>query len=232
MKTLTKGKYVIATTKSWNIEEAKNFISKNPDLEVLLITNKGKLTYQKIEQFHPGYIFFPHWSWIIPKQIYKNYECVVFHMADLPFGRGGSPLQNLIERGISRTKISAIRAVKELDAGGIYLKRNLSLKGSADIIFKEAAKTIFGDIIPYIIKNQPNPTPQKGKVVVFSRRTPAQSSISNLNSLKKVYDYIRMLDAKGYPSAFVETSKLKMEFFNAKLHKQDVLANVRIKVKK
>ena len=59
-------------------------------------------------------------------------------MTDLPFGRGGSPLQNLITRGISKTKISALRCNEEIDAGPIYLKRPLSLHGSAEEIYQLA----------------------------------------------------------------------------------------------
>lgn len=55
-------------------------------------------------------------------------------MTDLPYGRGGSPLQNLIKRNIENTKISAIKVVKDLDAGDIYLKRDLNLNGTADEI--------------------------------------------------------------------------------------------------
>ena len=32
------------------------------------------------------------------QEIHENYKCIIFHMTDLPFGRGGSPLQNLISR--------------------------------------------------------------------------------------------------------------------------------------
>ena len=48
-------------------------------------------------------------------------------MTDVPFGRGGSPLQNLISRGIYETKISAFRCVAEMDAGPVYPKRPFSL---------------------------------------------------------------------------------------------------------
>ena len=61
-------------------------------------------------------------------------------MTDLPFGRGGSPLQNLIERGIYETKLSALRCCKELDGGDIYLKRPLSLWGTAEEIYLRAAE--------------------------------------------------------------------------------------------
>ncbi len=227
----TKQKYIIATIKSWNIELAKSFVAANPELEVKVITDKERLTYDAVAEFNPMCIFFPHWSWIIPEKIYENFECVVFHMTDLPFGRGGSPLQNLIVRGIYQTKISAIRVVEQLDAGPVYLKRDLSLEGSAEQIFKRASKIIFKDMLPYIIKNKPTPLPQKGEIAKFRRRTPKQSNIENLSSNTKVYDYIRMLDAEGYPSAFLETPGFKIEFSNAKLEKGGVLATARIKAK-
>lgn len=231
MKTSGKRKYIVATIKSWNIEEAHKFIALNPGLKIELIDDRNKLTFDRAKQFRPRYIFFPHWSWIIPREIYDNFECIVFHMTDLPFGRGGSPLQNLIERGIYQTKITAIRAVEQLDAGPIYLKRDLRLEGSAEDIFKRASKIIFEDMTPYIIGNEPSPVPQKGKIVTFNRRTPKQSNIANLRSKRRVYDYIRMLDAEGYPSAFVETPELKIEFFNAKLEDEYVSAQAKIEVK-
>ena len=43
-------------------------------------------------------------------------------MTDLPFGRGGSPLQNLIVRGFEETMTSAIKVTKGIDTGDIYLK--------------------------------------------------------------------------------------------------------------
>ena len=47
----------------------------------------------------------------MPSEIIRNYECICFHETDLPFGRGGSPIQNLIVRGFKTTKISAIKMI-------------------------------------------------------------------------------------------------------------------------
>ncbi len=95
--------YVIATVKSWNIENSIKFISRNPRDVFRLVTEKSELTEEMLREVRPRYIFFPHWSWMIPECIYERYECVVFHMTDLPFGRGGSPLQHLLVRGMYQT---------------------------------------------------------------------------------------------------------------------------------
>ena len=228
-----KKKIIIATIKSWNLNNAKQFKKRcSNKYSVLIIDKKEDLNYRKIAKFNPGYIFFPHWSWMIPKSIFENFECVVFHMTDLPFGRGGSPLQNLVSRGIKRTRISAIKVGKELDAGPVYMKIDLNLNGSATDIYKKTAEIVFGKIIPVIISGETVPVPQKGRAVIFKRRSSLESDISGLRSANKVFDWIRMLDAEGYPAAFIESEGLKIEFYNAKLYGKYVTATAKIKVKR
>ena len=198
---------------------------------IVYIKSKDDLTYDNLKKINPEYVFFAHWSYIIPAEIYENFNCVIFHMTDLPFGRGGSPLQNLLERGIYHTKISAIKCVKELDAGDIYLKKDFDISyGSAQEIYQRAG-SIVSDMIDEIILTNPVPLPQKGKVVSFKRRKPEQSNIIDLQDLNKIYDYIRMLDAEGYPKAFIENHSIKFEFSHAKLENGKLLAQVEIKVK-
>lgn len=190
---------------------------------VQFITSREDLNIKTLSAVNPDYVFFPHWSYIIPAQIYEKFNCVIFHMTDLPFGRGGSPLQNLISRGIYNTKISAIKCGKVLDAGDIYLKKDFSLEeGSAKEIFQKAG-FVMASMIQEIISTNPIPMPQKGKPVVFNRRTPQMSNISELTSLQKIYDYIRMLDADGYPKAYLDVGKIHFEFDTAKKISNDKL---------
>jgi len=222
---------IIATIKSWNIKQAKKFIREHPEYKVTLITRKQDLTLENIDKFNPKYIFFPHWSWKIPKNIYEKYECVAFHMTDLPFGRGGSPLQNLIARKIYKTKISAIRVIEEIDAGPIYLKEDLCLYGSAEEIFIRTSKIIFERMIPKILEGNIQPKPQEGNVVVFRRRKREEGDISGIKDLDTLFDYIRMLDAEGYPRAFLETEHFIFEFSRASLKTDRIIADVVIKPK-
>ena len=148
--------------------------------------------------------------------------------AALPFGRGGSPLQNLIVRGFKETQISAIKVTKGIDAGDIYLKKTLDLSGSARDIFNRSSNIVY-DMIEEIINNNIKPTPQIGNPVIFKRRTPLESDISKIEKIELLYDYIRMLDCEGYPNAFLETDKFRFEFNNVKLDSEiSIIANVRI----
>ena len=194
---------------------------------VLHITDNLKFKLDEIRRINPEYIFFPHWSYIIPKEIFSNYQCIVFHMTDLPHGRGGSPLQNLILAGKKKTKISAIDVVEEIDAGDIFLKKDLSLSGHAQDIFNKANK-IIQEMIIEIVTHSPTPIPQDGTPTYFKRRQPNDSDISQLDNLELVYDYIRMLDAEGYPLAYMESDSLKFEFQNVSKIDNELTASVRI----
>ena len=219
---------VIASHRSWNRNIA-NCLQENLNLEFILISEPDSLTFEHLQKIQPQYVFFPHWSYRIPEAVFTNFECIVFHMTDLPFGRGGSPLQNLITRGIYETKITALRCSEELDAGDIYLKKPLSLYGSAEEIFVRASEIIKG-MIAEIIENQYTPIPQEGEPEIFKRRKPQQSDLQSSTSLQEIFDHIRMLDAEGYPHAFIQVGSLRFDFTRASLKTDSVLADVKITI--
>ena len=223
--------YVLATSREWNKPLAKQ-IEEKTGHTFHLITRTEELTYQRMQAIRPRYIFFPHWSHIIPNEIHEAFECVIFHMTDLPYGRGGSPLQNLILRGHQETQISALRCIAELDAGPIYMKRPLSLQGSASEIFLRAADVV-QEMIEEIIYIEPIPEHQEGRPTVFRRRTPEQSNLrkANLLTLKDFFDFIRMLDAPNYPLAFIEHEGFLLEFSHAQLLNNSIEARVTIRRK-
>jgi methionyl-tRNA formyltransferase len=218
--------YVIATNKKWNFP-MRDSLEINTGCSFILIKNNEKLTLNLLSKINPKYVFFPHWSYRIPEEVFKNFECVIFHMTDVPFGRGGSPLQNLLERGIYQTKMSALKCVRKMDAGPVYLKKDLSLHGNAEEIYIRAGK-IIEEMIVEIIKNNPVPREQTGDVVEFKRRKPEQSDISGLQSIEQIFDYFRMLDAEGYPKAFLNLGDFKLEFSRASLKNGYIMADVKI----
>ena len=223
---MTSECYVVATVKPWNIELYHQRHSGLPG-QWHLIEDSSGLTEERISQLNPRYIFFPHWSWIVPDSILNLTECVCFHMTDLPFGRGGSPLQNLIVRGIKTTKLTALRMETGLDTGPIYMKLPLSLDGSAEQIYRRAAMLTW-DMITEMVKTKPQSVAQGGHPVEFTRRTPEQSLLPEVGSIEGMYDHIRMLDAPSYPKAFLEHGDWKLEFVEADQGKGGISARVRI----
>jgi len=214
---------LVVTTKSWNITNFNKYKKDN----WFLITEKHEFTYENVSKINPKYIFIPHWSWIIGENIWNNFECVVFHMADLPYGRWWSPLQNQIVRGIKNTKISAIKIDAWIDTGDIYLKKDVSLLWNANEIFMRASEIIFSEMIPYILDKQPIPVIQEWEILEFKRRKKEDWEIKEDFTLEKTYDYIRMLDGEWYPPAFIKFWNKILEFSEASLENNELIAKVK-----
>ena len=217
--------YIVATIRPWNIASYRDKISLYPG-NWHLITKPKDLTVEKIRLLKPKYIFFPHWSQFVPEEILNSTNCVCFHETDLPYGRGGSPIQNLISKGVRNTVVTAFKMNEEMDAGPIYLKENISLEGLAEEIFIRISEKI-AEMIMIIIKNNPNPIEQEGEAVTFKRRKPNQSEISTeVKNLAELFDLIRMLDASEYPKAYFEDDNFRYEFTRPALRTGNIHADV------
>lgn len=208
--------YVVCGCKSWNKRVFEQQISNLPGTWHY-IEQVNELTVEILHTISPKYVFFLHWSWIVTAEITSQFECINFHMTDLPYGRGGSPLQNLILRGHTKTKLTAHRMSKQLDEGPIYLQKDLSLEGTAQHILERACE-LSAQMIAEIISTEPEPTAQTGEITVFQRRTPEMSEMPKNLTNKQKYDFIRMLDGEGYPPAFQIIDGIRYEYRNANLH--------------
>ena len=219
-------RYIVASCREWNrplFEERSKALSGTWHY----VASPDELD-QALAETKPRYIFFLHWNDLVPERVSQAHECVCFHMTDVPYGRGGSPLQNLIMAGKTETKLSALRMVEELDAGPVYLKCPMDLHGSAEEIYKRCTNLSW-DMIDEITATNPAPVEQSGEVVTFKRRTPSQSKLPDDVSLHQMHDHIRMLDAPGYPHAFVEHGGFHIEFTDSKLEDGEIRANVTIR---
>lgn len=216
--------YLVVSHKSWTQKIFDETISKYSG-QWFFIEDKKELNITTINNINPRYIFFLHWSWKVPYEIINNYECVCFHMTDVPYGRGGSPLQNLIIRGHQQTKLTALQMTEEFDAGAVYLKEDLCLSGNAEEIYIRATN-LSATMIKQIIEQEISPIPQKGEVVNFKRRKPDESKIPKLDSLLSLHDFMRMLDAEGYPKAFIEYQGFRYEFSRSALYNGKIIADV------
>jgi methionyl-tRNA formyltransferase len=217
---------IVAGSKPWNRKVFDEIITKYPGRWHFLGLPE-ELTLEAMRQLSPRYVFFLHWSWKVPQEIIDAYECICFHMTDVPYGRGGSPLQNLIARGQRRTKLAALRMTQDFDAGPVYLKEDLCLEGNAEEIYIRASY-LSARMVRSIIAEHIEPLPQTGEVVVWKRRKPHESEVPAQISLCQLFDFIRMLDAQDYPKAFIEGKGFRFEFRRAALYDGRIVADVTI----
>tara|TARA_A100001015_G_scaffold305950_1_gene399448 strand:+ start:1639 stop:2301 length:663 start_codon:yes stop_codon:yes gene_type:complete len=219
-------KYLILSKKQWN---KKNYNSLNKSFKFF-----SSIKINEIKKISPEIIFFIHWSKKIPSKIFNNYLCIQFHSSNLPKFKGGSPIQNQIINNKRKTKITAFKVNETIDAGDFCLKKNLDLKGSANEIYIRMEKTCINMIKKLTKKKRINFFKQKGKSTFYKRRKIEESNISSLKSIniKKIYNFIRMLDAPGYPNAFLEFKNFKIEIYDAKLKNKYLNAKIKILKKK
>jgi len=204
--------YLFCAYRNWALELYKK-LSKRYN-SMILLTPPKKLTYNYVKKIKPKYIFLPDWSWLVPEEIVKNYQCVCFHESNLPKFRGGSPLQNQIIRGIKKTKSTAFLMNASLDKGDILLQKDLSLDGSLNDIFSRMINNDYEMIIK-IIKGNFSIKKQNGKPSFYKRRKPEESELKTLaHSKTYIYNFIRML-SDPYPNAFIRIGKRKIVFKSA-----------------
>ena len=215
---MKKKNILIVTLKKWNLINFRRFKKKNQRTNNLyLISKKKDLKKENLVHINPDFIFFIHWSNKVSEQIINNFNCYNFHMTDLPFGRGGSPLQNLLFRDIEKTKISLIKMNNKLDQGDIIYKKIFNLKGNAKDIYNSLSIKSF-EIIEKIIKRKKLKfIKQTGYIKTFKRIKKNSLIIKKKLTLKNIYNQIRMRDAETYEQTFVKIGKYKIYLKDAKI---------------
>ena len=221
-----KNKVIIACSKDWFLKSrnVKKFINDN---NILIIKDKKKLKFNYIKKINPKIIFFPHWSHKVDNKIINNFKSICFHTSPLPFGRGGSPIQNLIIQNFKRAPVCAIQMTQILDGGPIYLKKTVSLSGNLDEIFYRVSKIII-EMIKILIRKKIKPKKQIGKPFIFKRIDKKASEIKKEKEIREIYNKIRMLNAPDYPNAFIKLNKLRFVLTNPILKNNTILYNAKI----
>lgn len=218
--------YLVVASRPWNRLVFRQILARYPG-RWFFVDRPRRLTARHVASIGPRYIFLLHWSWRVPSGLTRRYECVGFHMTDLPYGRGGSPLQHLILRGHNATTLTAFRVGEALDAGPVYLRRRLLLHGRAEAIYLRASR-LAARMIRTLITQPIQPLPQRGRTTMFVRRHPRQSDLSGCRSLPQLFDHIRMLDADGYPRAFLLHRGFRYELSRATYSGRRLTAHVTV----
>jgi methionyl-tRNA formyltransferase len=226
MRNGTNSRYLVLGSRPWNRTVFEDTIANYPG-DWHFIGDRDALTLESVNSIAPRYLFFLHWSWLVPEALTRGFECVCFHMTDVPYGRGGSPMQNLIARAHCGTTLTALRMCAEVDAGPVYMKEPLSLEGGGEEILIRSSH-LAAHMILRIVQSEPAPVAQSGLPVLFDRRQPSESVMPELESLERAYDHIRMLDAEGYPKAYLIHRGLRYEFSRPALYDGRIIADVRI----
>jgi len=221
----------IVAKHDWYLNDAIKILKQTP--HVVLTFKTLKALEEEINlNANFDYLFFPHISELLSAEIYENFECVGFHTGDLPLDRGGSPIQNKILTGQYKTHVSAFKITGEIDAGPIYLKDEIDLSEGNIQEMLQKLSSICAEMILQIVVDNPKPEVQTGLAEIKSRRKAIDSLIPNdIDSLRSMYDFIRMLDGLEYPKAQIVLGEFIFEFTSAELTNNNLMTNCVIRKK-
>tara|TARA_R100000008_G_scaffold82847_2_gene67556 strand:- start:480 stop:1166 length:687 start_codon:yes stop_codon:yes gene_type:complete len=195
------------------------------DVDWHRVKNKKELELLELDSI--SYIFFFHWSEIVPSNIHEKCKCIVVHTANLPHGRGGSPIQNQIMDDIVQSRINLLKMTDRVDSGPVYSSVPITLYGNLLDIWMTIAN-LTKKLIVEFIKKEPIPKNQETlSTKPYKRRR--NNSLPLQEDLYKIYKFIQMLDAPGYPQAMLELGKYNLYFSRAKLKDtKEIICDVKI----
>ena len=126
-----------------------------------------------------------------------------FNTAPLPFGRGGSPIQNMIFKKIKESPVCAVHMTNKIDSGPIYLKKMISLSGNLEDIFVRISFAII-QMIKILIKKKNSTKKANWESCEIKKEIKKnQSEIKIEKNINEIFDKIRMLDMDEYPNAYI-----------------------------
>ena len=144
---------------------------------------------------------------VAPEVLRRNANNLVVHESALPQGRGWSPLTWQVLEGKNEIPVTLLEAVAAMDAGDIYARECLQLRGDElvpELRAAQAAATIrlcrdFVARYPFILAEG---RAQSGVATVYPRRRPADSRLDPDKTLKEQFNLLRVCDPVRYPAFF------------------------------
>lgn len=132
---------------------------------------------------------------------------LVVHESDLPLGQGWSPMTWQILEGTSCIPITLFEATAKLDAGPIYLQKQIELTGQELVDEWRAiqAQATLELCLAWIDRYKDivaAARPQTGEPSHYRRRRPADSQLDPERSLVDQFNLLRVVDNQKYPAFF------------------------------
>jgi len=201
-------KIVCVGYRKWALEiyeRLKIFYGTSHDIVIL---DKDKYSETSLTQENPDMVLFYGWSWKISSSIIEKYMCLMLHPSPLPKYRGGSPIQNQIINGETKSAVTIIEMTDKLDAGDILAQESISLDGNIKEILKRLTR-VGTRLTKRIISGNTTRRKQNENEATFYNRRKEEDNEITVNEIlsqdsQYLHNKIRML-GDPYPYAYIKT---------------------------
>lgn len=159
--------------------------------------------------------------------LHRNRFNLVVHESDLPKGRGFAPMFWQVLEGNTDITICLIEAVAEVDAGPIFLRKKIKLKGTE---LNHELRDLQGNATIELcteflsLDEIPSPLTQSGAPSYYKRRTPADSELDIDQTIRNQFNLLRIVENEDYPAFFEHLGrryKLQIEDVGPSLDKKE-----------
>ena len=170
--------------------------------------------HQVVSVYHPSELVSGDVCFILScSSILKSFHMnlhsynLVVHGADLPNGRGWSPMTWQILEGRSEVCMTLFEATAEVDAGPIYAQKWVKLNGTELVDeWREKQARVIQELCVNWIEGFPdsafNPREQIGEASYYPRRKLEDSELDPSKTLCEQFNLLRVVDNQRYPASF------------------------------
>jgi len=142
---------------------------------------------------------------LISEHLLSLHKCnVVIHGADLPNGRGRSPIHWQVEEGSNDIVLTMFEMGDQADNGPVYLKHLLRLDGTELLpyIRLKILKAESDMIDTFLSKWPMTPAEQEGEPSFYRKRNRDNQKLDPQKTIAEQFDKMRVADNEQYPLWF------------------------------
>ena len=195
------------------LDDKNNWIRKYLDKFDFKLRNKFLIqiqnNYKVIKK--QDLVFVLSYTKILPESyLKKNKLTLVVHASKLPKDRGFAPLTYQVLKNSKKIYFSLFEAVKNVDAGNIFLIGKLKLNGTElyDELRAKQAETILNLIKKFLLKYPIiKSSKQRGVSSYNKRRYPKDSKLDINKNIKSQFNLLRVSDNEKFPTYFYYKKK-------------------------
>ena len=193
---------------------------------------KIRKDYEFVKELKPDVIITLAYGQIVPQGLLDIpiLGCINLHGSLLPKYRGAAPIQYALMNNDTKTGMTLMKMVKEMDAGEMYATEEVDILPSdnSTSLFKkmgDAALKLILRVLPDYLEGKLPGVPQDESLVSFAPSIkPEEEKLDLSKSKEELFGYIRALS--DVPGAYLYLDDLKFKIYQAEIVSDEMLDEV------
>lgn len=177
----------------------KHILTKSPIHQ--WAENRNLPVYTTIKEFDnihdkPDMIIVISYGVILRENVLNTAKCINIHPSSLPKYRGPSPIRTAILNGDTEMDVCLMQMTPELDAGDIYMRRNIKIgENDTNSTIEKQVSSVAIEMLNEYLKNPDKFIAQSqiGEAIYTRKFTGADEIIDWKNTPQQIHNHIRAL---------------------------------------